>query len=227
MSDWMEARHRVALAGLVVDAVAGKPIAGARVEITSKPAAYEKKLAMIEANLSKLGQKLEMPDATRTRPDGLFYFLDLPEGDYKLVAFVPNQSIRARSAHRKGQDTFQARGDKRYGKAQVDAKVTYRPDALRKLPVLRLQPTGVMGRVMTSANKGAVLMAEVRMKGSGERTFTDGQGQYVLTGIQPNERAERILQVRARGYKEQAVPVLIDKPGTCKKLDDIRLAREG
>ena len=96
-----------------------------------------------------------------------------------------------------------------------------------KLALLRLQPTGITGRVLTSANQNAVLMAEIRLKGSGEKTFTDAQGQYTLSGILPNERRQRTLQIRARGYRDESMEVMIDKPGTCKEVKDIRLVREG
>ena len=125
------------------------------------------------------------------------------------------------------QDPFQSKGDKRYGKAQFDTAVSYGAAGFGKFTVLRLQPTGIKGRVVISANQTAVLLAEVRIKGSGERAFTDAEGQYTISGILPNDRRLRTVQVRARGYRDQSIEVMIDEPGTCTKLEDIRLVREG
>ncbi|MFZ0746404.1 MAG: carboxypeptidase regulatory-like domain-containing protein [Terracidiphilus sp.] len=230
MTDFMAARHKVAIAGLVLDGLSGKPIAGAHLELTAKPTAYEEKLSWLKAGRSVQGLKAQSPDTTRTRFDGLFFFLDLPEGSYKLVGFMPKKGV-SRSplglANRDQQDPFQSKGDKRYGKAQFDAAVSYGPEGFGRLTVLRLQPTGIKGRVVTFSKQTAVLLAEVRIKGSGEKTFTDAEGQYTISGILPNERRQRTVQVRARGYRDQSVEVMIDKPGTCTKLEDIRLVREG
>lgn len=230
MTDFMTVRHRVAIAGLVLDSMSGKPIAGAHLEITAKPRAYAEKLALLKATQSARSMEREGPDTTRTRADGLFFFLDLPQGSYKLVGFVPKDNAHSgepAATNGDRQDPFQWKGDKRYGKAQFSASVTYGPEGFGKLAVVRLQPTGIKGRVLALANQTPVLMAEVRMKGSGERTFTDAQGQYTISRIRPNERLKRTLQIRARGYRDQAIEVMIDTPGTCKKLEDIALVREG
>lgn len=230
MTEFMVARHRVAIAGLVLDGISGKPIGGAHLEITAKPAAYAEKLAWLKDGRAVEGLEAQSPDAIQTRSDGLFFFLDLPEGSYKLVGFMPKKSMSTRAldlANGDPLDPFQQKGDKRYGKMQFDAAVSYGPEGFAKFTVLRLEPTGIKGRVVTSANQAAVLLAEVRIKGSGEKAFTDAEGQYTISGILPNERRKRTLQVRARGYRDQSIEVMIDKPGTCKKIEDIRLVREG
>jgi hypothetical protein len=229
MTEFMIAHHQVTIAGRVVDAVTGKPIAGAHVEITKGAPEFTEKLALIAKYESSEGARPTELGTTRTRPDGLFYFLDLPEGDYKLVAFLPKGGIYTKppkDAEENSEDSFEWRGNKRYGKTKFDAKVPNGPEKFDRLAVVRLQPTGVMGRVVASANQSAVLMAEVWCKGSGERTFTDAQGQYTLAGIQPNKRQERTLLVRARGYRDESMKVLIDKPGDCKKVPDVSLVAE-
>ena len=225
---WTVAHHTVAIAGVVADSVTGKPIPGAQVEITDKPEAYEKKLALLAATLGNGGSEVERPDTVRTRRDGLYYFLDLPEGRYKLIAYMPKERFAAKELFTKKEqdpDPYQVKGDKRYGKAQQEATVSYK-DGLRKLTFFKLQPTGVTGRVVTQANKVAVLLAEVRVQGSGERAFTDAQGQYTVTGLQPNDRRKRNLLVQARGYRRAQLDVMIDEPGACKELKDIELIRE-
>jgi hypothetical protein len=210
--------------------MSGKPIAGAHLEITAKPKAYAARLALLKEARSVQQMEWQSPDTTRTRADGLFFFLDLPQGSYKLVGFVPKENACSgapSAAGADGQDPFQWKGDKRYGKAQFNASVAYGPEGFGKFAVIRLQPTGIKGRIVTSANKTPLLMAEVRMKGSGERTFTDAQGVYTISGIKPNERLKRTLQIRARGYRDQAIEVMIDKAGICQTLEDIVLVREG
>jgi len=232
VTTWTIARHRVAIAGLVVDAGSGKPISGAHVEIVGKPAAYEEKLALLAASLADTGRETEVerPDVARTRVDGLFYFLDLPEGRYKMIAFLPKEGLHTKSAlslkSDLARDPYKAKGDKRYGKAQEEAVVSYN-DGLGKLVFFKLQPTGVTGRVIAAASKAAVLLAEVRVQGSGERAFTDGQGHYTVAGVHPNQRAKRRLLVSARGYRTEHLEVMVDEPGACKKIEDIKLSREG
>jgi hypothetical protein len=229
MTHFMVAHHQVAIAGRVLDAVTGKPIARAHVEITTGPPEYTEKLALLAQFESGDGAKPKNPGMTRTRPDGLFYFLDLPEGDYKLVAFLPKGGLYTTppdTAGKTTEDSYDWRGDKRYGKEQFDASVSDGRNRFDRLAVIRLQPTGVMGRVVASANQSGVQMAEVRCKGSGERAFTDAQGHYTLAGIQPNARQTRMLQVRARGYRDQSMEVLIDTPGDCTRLPDVSLEAE-
>jgi hypothetical protein len=156
----------------------------------------------------------------------LFFFLDLPEGDYKLVAFLPKGGLYTKPSNATGkrfEDSYDWMGDKRYGREQFDAKVPQSPNGFDRLAVIRLQPTGVTGRVVAAAAQSGVQMAEVRCKGSGERVFTDAHGQYMLAGIQPNTRMKRTLQVRARGFRDQSMEVLIDKPGDCTKAPDVSL----
>jgi hypothetical protein len=230
VTKWTVARHRVAIAGLVVDGVTGKPIVGAHVEIVGKPAAYDAKLALLADSLGDAGREMERPDTAQTRSDGLFYFLDLPEGRYKVVAFLLKEGIRAKNVFRmkrdREDDPYELKGNKRYGQLQQEIAVSYK-EGFGKLVFFKLQPTGVTGRVIGAANKAAVLLAEVRVQGSGERAFTDAQGQYTVAGVQPNQHAKRRLLVNARGYRAVHLEVMIDEPGACKKIEDIKLSREG
>ena len=74
MTDFTVARHRVAIAGLVLDGLSGKPISGAHLEITAKPAAYAEKLAWLKAGRAVQGLDAQSPDTITTRSDGLFFF---------------------------------------------------------------------------------------------------------------------------------------------------------
>src|SRR5580658_5269954 len=134
--DFMTARHRVAIAGLVLDGISGKPIAGAHLEITAKPKAFAEQLALLKAAQSVSQTQSKSPDNTRSRSDGLFFFLDLPQGSYTLVGFVPKenaQNIRVSPTKPGQQDPFQLKGDKRYGQAEFEASVTYESEPFGKL----------------------------------------------------------------------------------------------
>jgi len=85
----------------------------------------------------------------------------------------------------------------------------------------------VKGKVTVQGGKAGVLMATVRVKGSGEQTFTDKDGNYALVGIEPSEN-DRSLEVFAEGFriapphpfklKEEGDPVTVVPP--------IKLVRE-
>src|SRR5262249_761082 len=83
MSVWQTARHQVAIAGRVLDAETGKPLAGVLINIVSMPVAFRRKVELLSKSPAALTERV---DRTRSRADGLFYFLDLPEGKYTLSA---------------------------------------------------------------------------------------------------------------------------------------------
>jgi hypothetical protein len=205
VSEWQIARHRVAIAGRVLDAGMGKPVADAAVSLTG-PAAFQSKLALASLAYGDDWNSMpERPDRTKTREDGLFYFLDLPDGKYSLSASIPSYGSR-------------------YGTAQQVATVSRDSKGNIKAVFvnLTLQPTAVKGKVTGSGKKTAVVLAEVRVKGSGERTFTDVQGQYTVAGIEPGKR---VLLVSAQGYRAVSQPVTLGEPGTSQTVD-FSLTRE-
>jgi len=206
MNDWQIARHRVAIAGRVLDASTGKPVAGAVVSIPAMPEAFEKKLAIASLAYGNRWNTLpQRPDKTASREDGLFYFLDLPDGAYTLSASIPSYGNR-------------------YGSIQETAVVSRDNQGHFRIAfvTLTLQPTAVSGKVSESGHKTGVLLAEVRVKGSGERTFSDAHGQYILAGIEPGQRT---IQVSAQGYKAKAQAVTIPSPGAVQTVN-FSLARD-
>ena len=72
---WQETRRRVAIAGVVTEDATARPLAGATVELTAGPAAFEK--------LRRLARDRAV---TTTDANGLFHFLDLPPGAYTVGA---------------------------------------------------------------------------------------------------------------------------------------------
>jgi Carboxypeptidase regulatory-like domain len=137
-------------------------------------------------------------DRTRTAADGHFHFLDLPDGQYALTASLPGSG-------------------RRYGTASAQATVSR--DSQGKITMatatIGLPSTTLTGRV-TGQNAAPVAMAEVRVQGSGERAFSDGQGDYRLAGL---ETGNRTVQVSAQGYQVLSRTVLLSQAGTVQTLN--------
>jgi hypothetical protein len=196
----------VAIAGRVNDAQTGKPIPDAEVVITVMPKAFKTRLEgaskQFGVRWAAMSQRL---DKTRTRPDGLFHFLNLPDGKYTLDVSVP-------------------RLGKRYGSLTETASVTRDADGNVKVAFIpfALQPTAVSGKITGTGQRSGVAMAEVRMKGSGERVFSDARGQYLLAGIEPGKRT---VVVVAQGYRVSSQTITVKVAGEAKNVD-FNLVRE-
>jgi len=201
---WLKVRHQVALWGRVTDAGTGKALAGAFISIhdgdDKSPAEFRKLLhARAIQYGSAWGAMAERPDRKRAADDGSFYFLDLPEGDYCLGASLTNMGTRYGTAEAKATVVKNGTGD--YRRAFVE---------------LALQATTVRGRVTGARHRNGVAMAEVRVKGSGERTFSDAQGQYVLAGLEPGKRT---ILAYAQGYKQTENVVDLRGAGASETLN--------
>jgi hypothetical protein len=85
-----------------------------------------------------------------------------------------------------------------------------------------LQPTTVKGKITGSNHKAGVVLAQVRIRGSGERTYTDAQGQFVLAGIEPGTRT---VQIFAQGYHPVSRVVRLGQPGASETVN-VALTRE-
>lgn len=216
---WITARHRVSIWGKVFDGVTQKPVAGADVTLTRMPAALESTLGrMAQYAGSEWDTRTQRPDRTRSRADGLYYFLDLPDGDYEICALLPNCG-------------------RRYGEVRQKKKVPRGDlnksgqEALKGMWLgLALPPTLIRGRIYDAAKQAGVKMAEVRLKRSGERAFSGAKGDFTLGPIEASEKAERTLECFAQGYapKEKS-RIVVAKAGQLQELGDINLesARRG
>ena len=100
MNDDKQIRHTVALAGTVQDKVSHLRIARALVEILSGPAAFQVMVQSQSADPMWFS-RVERIDRTWSQADGIFTFLDLPEGDYGLrvsVVDLPQTDYRLRGS---------------------------------------------------------------------------------------------------------------------------------
>jgi hypothetical protein len=188
----------VAIAGSVSDAITGNAIAEVDITMTDTPASFTKKLGLYAIQFgAKWATMAERPDRTRSRVDGLFYFLDLPDGKYGLHIAAPKFGSR-------------------YGAVDVKATVARDAKGTFKLDwaIVGLPPTTVKGAI-TSPEEN-VCFAQVRVKGSGEYAFSDRTGRYLIAGIEPGQRT---LLVSAQGFHPIAQPVLIEGPGAVQTMN--------
>ncbi|MBO1351099.1 MAG: carboxypeptidase regulatory-like domain-containing protein [Hormoscilla sp. GUM202] len=235
MSEWMklEGRSRqVTIAGLVRNAQTGQGIAGVRVQITGMPAALQAKIDFL-AQLYGEDWK-QRPDRTQTRPDGYFYFLDLPDGDYTLRADWLEAGTRYGSAElpkvtvsRDSEDQINilAMGEVRcvirclyssgekhgnHGRSYlVEIPQNLYIDKGDTLPTIDLQPTSLTG-IIRNENGKALVMAKVQLEGSGEYTYSDRNGNYSMIGLEASDKPRQV-KVDANGYQSQVAGIVLTK----------------
>ncbi|MDB4951699.1 MAG: hypothetical protein JWM27_4348 [Gemmatimonadetes bacterium] len=190
--------RRVAIAGQVTDAETGAGIGGALVSISGGPKPFLAWLAIRKAELASRGVPAAgMPDVAVTGADGWFHFDALPDGKYALDFGLPAAGTR-------------------YGTAKLSVKVRAGEGAVKPTDAsAALPPTTVRGRV-ADAGGASVPMAEVRIKGSGEKTFSGVDGRYRLVGV---ERGARTVQVQARGAAAAEAVAQLPDPGSSATLD--------
>lgn len=242
MGEWEQVRHQITIAGRVADLQTQQAIAGARVQITQAPAVLvaflatkaklvalpnepaalvtarstlddsaassADKLPAAQSILDWLAAKrtlvISRPDRTASQADGHFGFLDLPDGQYALTVSLPGVGSR-------------------YGPAQVQ-NITVARDgqgkAILAVADLFLPPTTVRGQIQQGSGPDAepVTLAEVQLGGSGERTWSDGNGQYALLGLEISQNP-RTVMVSASGYQSASQTVLLAQAGTVATLN--------
>jgi hypothetical protein len=182
-------RHQVAVGGRVLDA-SQRPISGARVRLVAhgRPLAQE----------------------TISASAGRFYFLDLPVGAYDLEASMPEPGKQ------RGSKAFPPRA--RWKRVQKRVHVTKDSDGNIQTAFidLELTATTIRGTVSSSGGKERLTMAEVRIKGGIRRTFTDREGQFLLTEV---EQGSHTVQVAAPGFKPMSKAVQVTQAGDEYVLD--------
>ena len=192
-------RHQVAIAGRVTDAQSTRALGGALVRITAAPTEFT---TWLNVHALQYGTKwatlLERPDQAVTAADGHFHFMDLPDGQYTLTAWLPGSGSR-------------------YGAAPVQATVARTAQGKITLAVsdLALPPTTLKGNI-SGPSAVKVVMAQVRVNGSGERTYTNSQGQYLLAGL---EVGNRTVSVTAQGFQPVTQTVTLGTAGGERTLN--------
>jgi hypothetical protein len=178
--------HRAAIAGVVVDAVTGAPVASVEVAITKMPSAFQTVLTVLAGSPAQ-------PDRTVTAADGGFRFVDLPDGAYTLSFAMPH------APHRYGGTTadFTVARDGRGNIPLAIAKVT-------------LPPTGVRGQIESAGAAGGapvpLPLARARVDGGRTSAYADANGSFYLTGV---EAGARRLVLSASGFAPRTVAATI------------------
>lgn len=191
--------HQVAIAGRVIDKQTLRSLGGALVEITKAPPDFMSRLDIYALQYGTTWKDmLKRPDRALTTRDGHFHFMDLPDGAYTLKATLPGAGSRYGTVE--GQEVTVERNEKKITLAVSD---------------LALPPTTITGKIIGSDGKD-VIMAQVRVVGSGERVFSDSKGQYLLTGL---EVGNCTITVTAQGYQSASQTKKIDLAGSERPLN--------
>jgi len=191
-------RVQAALTGRVIDAQTLATVAAVEVKITGVPAAFQK---VIDARKLMHGgaweTMKERVDLTSTRRDGMFHFIDLPNGTYTLTFSMPGLA-------------------RRYGSTTASVTVTRNGQGKVTTPftTVNLPPTAIKGKVHrfvpaspgNPATTAPLWMAEVQAKGSGEYSYSNSTGDFYLTDVEPGSRT---LVVKAPGFQTGTVTIML------------------
>lgn len=202
-------RFQCAIAGKVIDGQTLLPVAGARVALAGPPA-FQAILSTLAARWGAAWDGLaSRPDRAITGKDGYFRFGDVPDGSYTLTL------------------TFPGNGE-RYGTSTAGATVAHDANGTAQLGILSLAlpPTAVKGKVMRSAPPSnppkppaALPMARVLVRGSCQEAYTNANGDYYLTGVDPGQHT---LQFTSPGLVGASATVTIAK-GAVTQLATVTL----
>lgn len=178
-------RHVVSIAGAVRDKATQRPIAGALVEVAEGPPTFRALLAAKAANPAWTRRR-ERLDRVYSRTDGVFCFVDLPAGHYRLKISAPAMGTRY--------------GAVELGPYEVKAAPEEGP-----LPVARadanLPPTQIHGTVTDAVTQKPIPGARVRLLGDTVVVRTGDDGVYDLSR---QIAGAPTLQVTAPRYKPEA-----------------------
>lgn len=142
-----------------------------------------------KARVTALAAGARVVDRSTTDSDGFFRYLDLPTGSYELSARL---------------------GGTRYAPVTSTVAVGTKPAALD----LALAPTALAGVVNAQLPAGPLPMARVRFVDSGELVYTDANGTFTLSPLEPG--TNRTFEVSAQRYVTavQTVTLLAGKTTT-------------
>jgi hypothetical protein len=142
---------------------------------------------------------------TRSAPDGLYYFLDLRTGAWNMSVTLPSMGVRYREVNRE--------------------VIVESPDQDPPFVNIALEPFVIRGKVSEKGENG-IAMAEVMVKGSGEKCFSDTGGRYAIVAVEPVKPGHsRTVQVFAQGFKAASRPAEMDAAMRAFKPLDFELER--
>ena len=91
-------RHRVVIAGHVIDAHTNRAIPDAQIELQDMPPKLRSRLSHLAKQQAPGWDALpQRPDGARTALDGSFHFADLPSGSYQLAVAAPGYAPAERA----------------------------------------------------------------------------------------------------------------------------------
>lgn len=154
----IEIRHKVAIAGTTSDEISKQPIADAVVELLGQNLHIQMSENGSFYLIDQQTGLVKLPTLLSKIQNGLFYFMDLPNGEYTLKVSAPKL-------------------EKRY--ERVQEKVTV-PNLQANV---QLSPTRLVGQVKRSDNNEPIAKALVKLGGSEYQTLTNDKGEYILLGI--------------------------------------------
>jgi hypothetical protein len=174
-------RHQVAIAGRVINAKTQVAIAGAQVTLVEMPKRLRTILQLKALQYGNAWEQMpQRPDRSYSDKDGHYFFRDLPEGDYKIEAFLPNTGTR-------------------YGSVSQAVILSADPAHRRGHHVdLFLPTTGLQGKI--TAPEDEKFMAKVQIQGQNDYALTNGDGKYLLTGVEAGQK-QVVLMISASGYE--------------------------
>lgn len=181
--------------------LAGCVVSGHTSQLVEKPANR-----VIAGALIRLSREGLPEQVTESASDGVFHFLKLREGRWQMSVTLPSRGLRYSEVHRE---------------VVID-------DSAEQVLFLTvpLQPFVIQGRVSEKGQNG-LCMAEVRVKGSGEKCLSNRSGRYEIVGVEPvPPRHTRLVQVSARGFELLERPAEMDSSGSAYQQLDFELERK-
>jgi hypothetical protein len=207
--------HFVSIAGRVVDGVSKKPLEGALIEIIDGPPEYDQRLAAIKGD-PDWWRRPNRPDRTYSRAYGMFVFVDLPDGDYRVRVSLPAQGSRYGVTVLPDPCTVQPPPVPPESREGEEPPRWPDPAVLGNVPSgagwytaaqvnVELPPTRIHGTVKNK--DGALAGAKVRLRGDTNVVRTDAQGFYELTRL---VKGNPTVEVTAAGHRtavSQPIPL--------------------
>jgi hypothetical protein len=165
MTPGIRIRHVVSIAGAVRDQASALRVAGVLVEIVEGPPAFRALLDALAVDPAWAGRR-ERLDRVYSQSDGIFCFVDLPAGPYRLRASAPAMGTRY--------------GAVETGPLQVQADPGQGPVPAAQVEI-DLPPTRVHGLVSDAATGQPIPAARVHLLGDTAVVKTRYDGSYDLS----------------------------------------------